>query len=189
MKNVSQTIISQYANAASLVTLINAMNQWLDPQANLNAFFDAIWNVDTAVGVGLDIWGRIVGVGRVLKVTGGGKYLGFEEATSVSADPFNQSPFYTGQQTTQNFILSDDGFRTLIYAKALANICDGSIPGINQVLLYLFPKRGNCYVVDNGDMTLTYKFEFTLSPIEIAIVEQSGVLPRPTGVSASVVTA
>ena len=36
-------------------------------------------------------------------------------------------------------------------------------------------------------MTMTYTFEFALTPVEQAIVEQSGVLPRPTGVSSSVV--
>ena len=60
----------------------------------------------------------------------------------------NQSPFYSGAVLTSNFNLSDDAFRTLIFAKALANISDGSIPAINQLLLNLFPRRGNCYVTD-----------------------------------------
>jgi len=30
-----------------------------------------IWNIQTARGVGLDIWGRIVGVTRVLQVSSG----------------------------------------------------------------------------------------------------------------------
>ena len=35
-------------------------------------------------------------------------------------------------------------------------------------------------------MTMIYKFEFVLTPVELAIVLQSGVLPKPTGVSATV---
>jgi hypothetical protein len=176
-----ETIISQYANSASLVTLIGAGNEWINPSANFNAFYQTIWNVDTAKGIGLDIWGRIVGVTRVLHITSS-SYLGFDEA-QPGGEAFNNAPFYTGQQTTSNFILSDNAFRILIFAKALANICDGSIPAINQLLRYLFPKRGNCYVVDNRDMSITYIFAFVLSPVEIAIVQQSGVLPKPTGVS------
>lgn len=183
----TRTIISQYANAASLVTLIGAASEWINPAPSFDSFYNLIWNVDSAKGVGLDIWGRIVGVQRILQVSSN-DYFGFEEAF-LSAQPFNQAPFYTGQTTTNNFRLSDESFRTLIYAKALANICDGSIPGINQVLRFLFPGRGNCYVADNLDMTITYTFGFQLSPVEIAIVEQSGVLPKPTGVSTiSVVT-
>lgn len=186
MQDFEQTIISQYATAPTINRLISTFNDWIDPSTDIDAFYDLIWNVDTAVGYGLDVWGRIVGVGRTLQIAGGGKYLGFNEATNISADPFNNSPLYTGQTINNNFVLSDAGFRTLILAKALANICDGSIPAINQILLNLFPGRGNCYIADGMNMTMTYTFTFHLTPVEAAIVEQSGILPRSTGVAASV---
>jgi hypothetical protein len=88
---------------------------------------------------------------------------------------FNQSPFYSGAPLTTNFALSDDAFRVLIFAKALSNITDGSIKAINQLLINLFPGRGNAYVVDNLDMTMVYTFEFSLSTVEAAIMAQSGV--------------
>jgi len=187
MQNYQQTIISQFAASPIICQLIANMNDYIDPTINLDSFYNNVWNVHTAIGYGLDVWGRIVGVNRVLNIPIGGKYLGFEEAGSVSADPFNNSPFYTGEPITGNYVLTDDGFRTLILAKAFANICDGSIPSINQILLTLFPGQGNCYCTDGQNMTMTYTFEFTLSPVDAAIVEQSGVLPRPCGVSVSVV--
>lgn len=186
MQDFEQTIISQFANSPTLVQLVSNFNTYLDPTANLDAFYNLVWNVDTAQGYGLDVWGRIVGVGRVLQVASG-VYFGFAEADDSSETPFNQAPFYSGSQTTGNFALTDEAYRTLIYAKALANISDGSIPGINQILLNLFPGRGNCYVTDGQNMTMTFTFSFTLSPVEFAIVSQSGVLPKPAGVSASVV--
>jgi Protein of unknown function (DUF2612) len=82
-----KTIISQYATSASLVTLIGAANQWLNPATNFANFFATIWDVDTAQGIGLDIWGRIVGVTRVLQISTS-QYFGFEEA-QLSAAPFN----------------------------------------------------------------------------------------------------
>jgi hypothetical protein len=187
--NYAATIYSQFGTAASLLTIVAAMNQWINPAADFDAFFNYVWNIDTAQGIGLDIWGRILGVGRVLQVapTATGKYLGFSEAGTTTSDPWGHSPFYTGEQTTNNFVLSDSAFRVLLYAKALANICDGSIPGINQVLLYLFPSRGNCYVAETGPMEIAWTFDFALSAVEVAIVELSGVLPKPTGVSATLV--
>jgi hypothetical protein len=185
MQNVVATVISQYGTSPSIRSLIDSFNTWIDPSADIDQFYNLIWNVDTAVGYGLDVWGRIVGVGRVLQISLTGKYFGFDEATNISADPFNTSPFYTGQQINNNFVLSDDGFRVLILAKALANICDGSIPAINQILLNLFPGRGNCYVVDGQDMTMTYTFTFPLTPVEAAIVSQSGILPRSTCVAST----
>ncbi len=40
----------------------------IDPTADLNAFYDLVWNVATAQGWGLDVWGRIVGVTRNLNI-------------------------------------------------------------------------------------------------------------------------
>ena len=184
--NVWDTIISQYSNSEILCHLIVNFAQYVDQTANMDAFFDLVWNVDTAQGYGLDVWGRIVGVSRTLQVPTG-SYFGFSGPSGESGDPFNISVFYSGATLTSNYLLSDDAFRLLILAKALANISDGSIPSINQLLLNLFPGRGNCYVTDDGSMAMTYTFEFELTPVETSIVYQSGVLPKPVGVSATVV--
>lgn len=186
--DVWTTIISQYANSKILTQLILNLDAYIDPIANFNAFFDMIWNIDSAVGAGLDIWGRIIGVSRTLTVAPA-NYFGFQQEgpTADTFGPGGLSPFYVGATSTNNFNLTDPSYRTLLFAKALANICDGSIPAINQILRNLFPNRGNCYVTDGLDMTMTYTFKFQLSPTEAAIVSASGVLPRSTGVSSTVV--
>jgi len=180
------TVISQYANSPVLLKLIENFATYVDPTRNIDEFFRLLWNVDTAVGYGLDVWGRIVGVSRVLFVPiDDGEFFGFDEATD--AFPYGQAPFFSrGGALTENFTLSDAAYRRLIFAKALANISDGSIPSINQILVNLFSEYGNCFVVDNLDMTLTYVFGSDLSPVDFAIVTQSGVLPRPAGVAASI---
>lgn len=181
------TVISQYANSPILLKLIENFATYIDPTRNFDEFFRLLWNVDTATGYGLDVWGRIVGVSRVLFVPiTGGEFFGFDEATD--AFPFGQAPFFAaGGALTENFTLADEAYRRLIFAKALANISDGSIPSINQILINLFSQYGNCYVVDNLDMTLTYVFGSELTPVDFAIVTQSGVLPRPAGVAAGIV--
>jgi hypothetical protein len=181
------TIISQYANSPILTQLIANMDEYLDLTANLDEFYDMIFNVASAQGYGLDVWGKIVDVSRTLDVQGNSEFLGFHEA-GIGANPLNTEPFFSGQQITNNFILSDSAYRVLIFAKALANICDGSIPAINQILLRLFPNRGNCFVTDGLNMSMTYTFKFTLTQVELAIVAQSGALPKPTGVSVTVVS-
>ncbi|CAN7372981.1 DUF2612 domain-containing protein [Bradyrhizobium sp. LjRoot220] len=184
--DVWETVISQFANSPVLMQLILNMDSYLDQSANFDDFYDKVMNVLTAQGWGLDVWGRIVDVSRTLSVTEDeALFLGFQEA-GQTAQPFNNAPFYSGQQINDVFVLTDSAYRVLILAKALANICDGSIPAINQILLNLFPGRGNCYVVDNLDMTMVYKFDFIMTAVELAIVGQSGVLPRSTGVSATV---
>jgi hypothetical protein len=181
-----ETIVSQYQNSPTLYQLIENFYGYLNPTFNVEQFYNLVWNVDTAQGWGLDVWGRIVGVGRVVKVpTDGNTYLGFFQTPQ---DPqitgFDQGPFYSAANSaSSNYTMTDSQYRAVILAKALANISDGSARGINQILLNLFPGRGNCYVRDNLDMSLTYVFEFLPTPVELATIVQSGVLPRPAGVS------
>jgi len=176
------TVLSQYANSPVLLQLISDFNQDIDPSKNIDDFYNDIWNVDTATGFGLDVWGRIVGVTRVLTIAGG-KTLGFEEAGTVTADPFGQSPWFGGTPATSNYALSDDAFRVLILCKALSNISNSSPSAYNQILTRLFPGRGNAYVSSNGGMKARLTFEFILQPFEVAILKQSGALAPPTGVS------
>ena len=92
MQNLEQTIISQYANSPVLMQLIQNMNEYLDPQANIQAFYDNIWNVQTAIGYGLDVWGKIVGVSRQLSVPQS-DFFGFSQG---DLQPFGQAPLYPG---------------------------------------------------------------------------------------------
>lgn len=178
------TLISQYANSPIITELVGDWAENLDADARVDSFYDLVWNIETAEGWGLDVWGRIVGVSRVLTVAIE-PLFGFKEARP-GVYSFNEGIFYSGGSTTSNFALSDPAYRTLILAKAASNICDGSTRGINAVLMALFPGRGDCYVVDNRDMTMVYKFTFILTAVERAIVLQSGALPRPAGVSVTV---
>lgn len=181
MENVEQTVISQYANSPTLVQLVQNMDDYIDPSADLDSFYAMVWNVQTAQGFGLDIWGKIVGVNRNLNVAVTSENFGFSEGGSYY--PFGQQPFYNGPETGA-VILGDAAYRTLISVKALANISAATIPSYNQLLKNLFAGRGLCFVSDLGNMRIQYVFSFYLTPYEIAVLTQSNVLPRPAGVLA-----
>ena len=179
------TVISQYGDSDRITGMIESFNAALDQTENFDNLFDFIWNVLTAQGYGLDVWGRIVGVSRSLSFPGTVSYLGFEEAGGAWTG-FGQGILFSGGGTTTNFQLSDSDFRRLILAKAAANVTDGSIQSFNAILLSLFPLRGTCYISDPQNMTAVMTFQFPLNPIELAIVQQKGVLPYPSGVVISV---
>jgi len=184
MLNVEQTIISQYGNSSTIRQLIQNMNEYLDPRADFEAFYNFVWNVETAQGFGLDVWGRIVNIGRALKIPNAPNYFGFSDALPGSY-PFDEQPFYDGTVgATQTYLLGDDAYRQLILVKALANISNTSASSLNQLLQNMFAGRGRCYVNDLGGMNLRYTFEFLLTSYEFAIMTQSGALPRPAGVGA-----
>ena len=180
-----QTVLSQYANNTTLIPWIDAVSQSLDGNEDVANWYNLVWNVLTAQGWGLDVWGAIVGVGRNLPVSN--QFFGFEEASDPSLIGYNQAPYFNGSFGTSTATLSDNVFRQLVLAKAATNITDCSIPAINQILLMLFGSSGVCYCTDGGDMTMTYTFDFTLSPIQLSIVETSNVLPKPAGVSVTIV--
>lgn len=181
MRDVQKTVLSQYSCAPTLNALIEAWNQTLDPTRLIETWFTNIWNLDTAQGYGLDVWGRIVGVERVLTLSTD-SFFGFAEPQDLTLQPFNAAPWYSGTQTTSNYRLSDDAFRQLINAKALANITDGSITSLNAILMTLFAGQGDVWVADSGTMTLTYTFNFAPSAVQVSLIQSSGVLMRPAGV-------
>jgi len=180
------SIISQYANSPTLVQLVDFMEQDIDPSADLDAFYDFVWNVLTAQGFGLDVWGKIVNIGRDLNIPGVQLNLGFMEGPSGL--PFGQAPFYDGPPASTVYRLADDAYRQLILAKAMANITDCTAASLNRLLQVLFAGRGRTYVTDTGQMEMRYVFEFTLQPFELAIITQSGALARPAAVKARAVT-
>jgi hypothetical protein len=232
--NPWSVIISQYANSPIIAALALSWSAAIDPTYIFQSFFDNIWNIGQGPnGYGLDVWGRIVGLpnGRTVTVTQG-LYFGFNEAipSAGGISGFNEGiqqgfwgggQLYSGEPLTANYQLSDSAFLLLIFAKAATNITTDWIPAINQIMMSLFPNRGNCYVQESfvsnkyfgfaeaqqgqenvfgwnqaqfyngqalgGAMQITYVFDFKLTPIELAIVETSGVMPTPGGVQAVVV--
>jgi hypothetical protein len=189
--NVERTIISQYGQSPTLRALIENMNEYIDPTTDFEAFYNSVWNVDTAVGFGLDIWGRIVGVSRLLRVDGGtDPIVGFDTGNipydwqTMSYGRWANNGEGTGGQA---FELNDNAYRVLILTKALANISATNARSLNALLQNLFPGRGRVYVQDLGEMRMRFVFNFSLTPVERAIVSQSGVLPHPAGVFYSII--
>lgn len=192
MKNVKDTILTQYAASPNIRSLIETFNTSMDMSEFTDEFLKAIWDVSTATGYGLDVWGKIVGVSRLLNVRQSATYFGFDEAFASASDdspkPFDEAPFFEGVQLTSTVRLADDGYRKLIMAKAMANITDCSIPSLNKVLSYLFGDQGTAFVAITGVMSMSYVFDYDLSPVEWAILLNSKAIAKPAGVSVSIMS-
>lgn len=191
MDSPADTILAQYAGSPKLRSIIETFNTTMDTGTFLDNFYDLIWNIETADTYGLDVWGKIVVVSRLLTVTPSEKFFGYDEATNETPviddpQPFDQAPFYTGEQQTSTVSLTNDAYRKLIMLKAMANITDCTIPSMNRMLMYMFGGSGKAYVRNDGGMVMTYVFEFQLSTVELAIVQSSGALPSPAGVTVNI---
>lgn len=185
--NINKVLISQYAQSPVLTALICNYAEYFDQSANWNNFYQYVWNIDTAQNWGLDFWGKVLGVTRYLTIPVTADYLGFQGAAgTASGSAFDVGVFFDGATATQNYALLDPDYRTLLYAKAFANICRCCIPVLNQLMRMLFSDYGDAYCLDDGNMQMTYYLGFTPTAVQLAIVEQSGVLPHPTGVAVTV---
>ncbi|AER33587.1 DUF2612 domain-containing protein [Pantoea ananatis] len=192
MINAADTILTQYAGSPKLQSMIYSFNEAVGIEGFLDTFYDMVWNIQTAGTYGLNVWGKIVVVSRQLTVTENKIYFGFKEAQSTppvvdDPQPFNQAPFYSGELLTSTVTLTNDIYRKLIMMKAAANISDCTIPNLNRLLMFMFGDKGRCYVRNDGEMVMSYVFEFPLSVAELAIVQSSGALPAPVGVTVNIV--
>ena len=197
MQNWDQTLLSQYCDSPTLDGLLSSFNSAVDPSTDIANFYLNIWDVQTAVGNGLDIWGAIVNVSRYLQIPGSENYLGFEEAylapyASTGPQPFGQAPFFTTINSTTTYALTDEVYRKLILIKAAVNIGNLSVPQINSLLRQFFGESiagspyGIVYVIDTLNQGFTYHFNFVPNALQLAIVQNSGVFPRPAGVAVTV---
>jgi len=155
MFNLEQTIVSQYGNSPRILAIVQGMDTNIRSDADIDGFYDAIFNVATANLFGLAIWSRIVGIPQSLIVSLG------------------------------SFLDNEETFRSLVMLKALSNILYPSSQAINQLLRNWLGADVRAYVLDTGGMTMVYNFEFALTAEQILILEQSGIFLRPSGVLAA----
>lgn len=176
--------MKQYAASPVIQQLVADRASYF-PTEWQNQFYNNVWNVDTAQGVGLDVWGRIVVIGREIQIPAVG-YFGFNAPPNQSWSPFGQQSFYVGSTATTTYRLTDNAYRVLILAKALANVASTDSSSLNRVLNQLFRNRGRAWVNDLGSMSIRYVFEFALEPWERSVLIGGGAIPRPAGVGATI---
>ena len=183
MKNIKDTIMSQYANSPVILSIINEINDAIDPSQSIDDFFYMVFQLSTASGYGLDNWGRIVGVDRTVKLDDPeARTFGFfTDPLSDFYSPFDVDTFSASGSNLASYQLSDDFYRRLIITKAALNIIYATAPNINKFLSTVFRNKRVYYLI-TGHMTATYYFEFFLDSFERLIAYTLDFLPKPSGV-------
>lgn len=138
--HIDATVQSQYAASPHIRALVDAYWEALNPDADIDLIYKNMIDPDTAVGFGLDVWGRIVAIGReYLAADEENIYFGFNPETAINPrlDTFNNAPFY--KKIDGKIRLADSAYRTYIFIKAMINIGDCSLASINRMLKLMFP--------------------------------------------------
>lgn len=163
-------LLSQYAASSTIRSLLYTLRRELAPRPDYLLLYEKIVDVASAEGMGLDIWGRIVAIGRVIK------------------DP----------KTGVNLTLDDEHYRRLLMYKALSNINESTIPALTTLINILFPKvrggtvinvenyrqhtDGNYYNARGGIMRIRWVFLDFFDDLDFAVFRAAGQLNRGAGV-------
>lgn len=172
-------MLSQYANSPKYVAIYNGLCEIFSNAKTMEDWYNVVFNLKTASGYGLDIWGKILNQGRQFSYEEGG---------------VTQYVFLGGEQTIDGITYSaeymEEMYRMALFLKALTYITNCTLASLNSLLQYYFRDRinaenkQNVYVINYGTMEIRYVFQFYVSKIEKSIFT-SDVMPRPTGVLAN----
>jgi hypothetical protein len=186
-------IIIQYANRPKAQATIQLLSDTLLANGIIWDVMDG-YNVDTAVGVQLDIIGKYVGVDRFFNVTDPVDFFsvtdyvevdpdseqkyGFTTYPDFEEDQFNGTMNYNSIVTVENK-LNDDDYRVLIKLKIVQNYSNHSHKSIDDSIFEFF---GNSLLPSSsGDMKIWYFVTNQLTAIiQAAMIKK--VIPRPMGV-------
>lgn len=144
-------VTSEHNQKPNYMAMLEA---FLQPLADGQAVSDSLvtlFDIDTAVGIQLDIIGLWVGRSRYLTVPITGIYFTFDDG------PGFDSGILRGRFDPLNYLvaLPDQYYRLLLYATVAANHWDGSIPGAYEAYALVFGPIGYFIaIVDRQDMSM-----------------------------------
>ena len=154
-------IQDQYKNT-NIETLTNALTELYDKFITqpIQEFYENIYNLDTAVNIGLDLWGERLNFPRTIKYID--EITGKESAVT----------------------LQDDEYRLVLQIATLKLYTKMSVPGINKTLKELFAfYNARAYTVDNQDMTyVNFIFLWEIPDYLKQAFSNYDLLPHPMAV-------
>jgi hypothetical protein len=151
----SEAIQSQYDVSPKLKAFCQIFQDSIDATKDFDNVLKYISDPNQAEGIFLDWWADRVGVSRTLETNG----------TSV--------------------LLTDDQLRFLIFYRAAANIADGSLKRIAELLRRLLGVPVQVY--DNLDMTISIRILGVLTLQQEYILRNYGLLMRGAGVGYNII--
>lgn len=176
-----RAILWQYNDAAGLQSLLASKSEWYN--INQRQFWEDwtrdVFDLTTANDFGCAVWGVILAVPLSLGQPGSGSRSVF--GFGIHNLNFENSNF--GRDSSGVAALTVEQKRLVLRLRYFQLISDGTVPHTNYVLKTVL---GGGYVLDPGDMTMTYVFPQALPSQVIAVLEQFDLLPRPAGVGINI---
>lgn len=187
--NVIKCILWQYEDATALRSLIQSEQDWID--VNHTQFWESwvtdVFDLRTANNFGMAVWAVILDIPLTFELDPQYAKEGF--GFGQYRKRFDHGNFRNTVPIGVNLTLAQ---KRLALRLRYFQICtSGAIAEINEFMNYLFNEElgmGNVYVRNSGVMEIEYVFDFVPSSQTQVVLDQFDLLPRPCGVSLSIVT-
>jgi hypothetical protein len=147
-------VSSEYTNSPKFNKLLYVLLRKFDDVTNCLISMDTAFDLDSAIGVQLDMLGVTAGAGRTVN---------FQPSGGVSP------------------ILDDGTYRILIKAKIAQNQWTGTLDSLYPIWKTMFP-AGNIIIADNQNMTANIFVTGTFTSILQDLINHGYIVPRPEGV-------
>lgn len=174
-------ITSEHLNSPKFVATVEAITS---PLVSVQETLETIiseFDIDSAVGVQLDIVGQWIGLSRYLTEEITGVYYSVNGTEDEGVDFGVLKGVF--DPDTGIIALPDDIYRIFLKIKIAANHWDGSIPGAYAAFADIFSNTAYMIIIDNQDMSMSVGLVgFQLGAIGVSFLQQEEFPFRPEGV-------
>ena len=151
-----KAITSQHKNQSNFISWLTYSLNKVEAVYSILQSFTEDFDIDTAIGAQLDIIGVIIGRSRSLD---------FQPTDGSSP------------------VLDDDTYRMVLKAKTLQNQWNGRIDTMYKMWNDIFPDLNLLYITDYQDMTMKATIVGVSDLLQINLIENGYILPKPQGVT------
>lgn len=163
-------MLSQYANSPVFVSLINGLREQISNAETINEWINVVYNLKTASGIGLDLWGLILNQSRLLYYK---DEYGIQRSVYLRGAQTIGSEDYTEEQI-------EGYYRMLLFFRAFSYVTNSTLKSFNDLLRFYFEDK-KVFVQEIGTMVIELVFRFFPTTLE-KIIFASDLFPKPTGV-------
>lgn len=179
-QDYTQLITSQHKDKPRFVAAVDLVASAFGQIGDTALALTDAFNIDTAVGVQLDVIGLWVGISRNVRVPITGAFFSWDDADLGWDLATWKAPYEASEGIT---VLDDDTYRTVLKAKIGSNYWDGSMEQVEVIGAEAFSTMGvTCIVLDNMDMTADIYILGAPPQVLIEMIKRGVAPPKTAGV-------
>lgn len=172
-------VYGQYRTKPKAVQWYDIVPSIAQPICDAAEQVQATYDIDTQVGVQLDIIGAILVINRnlVSDIQQIVFECGDEEAECGDPEVMCSPQIIFGTDT-----LTDEEYRLVLKSKIVKNNSPATIDDLIEGITFILTTPTNLVILDFEDMSFAIQVDQTLTPLERELILTKNIIPKPQGV-------